>query len=179
MFLTTLITSILIGTGLSMDTFSLSLIYGTLSLSRKKVLQLSIIVGICHFIMPLLGLSIGSVIIKNTLLEPYHLVSIIFFIIGLQMIIFDKKEEPKIFTNFLTFILFGITVSIDSFSTGIGLNVISNNIILSVSLFSLISFIFTYVGLSMGSRISKKVGKYSVIIGGIILILIALYYLTK
>ncbi|MFA5602397.1 MAG: manganese efflux pump [Bacilli bacterium] len=177
--MTTLLTSILIGLGLSMDAFSLSLIYGTLNLSKKNILQLSIIVGICHFIMPLIGLNIGYIIIKNILLEPFHLVSIIFFIIGVQMIVSDRKEEPKIFTNLWTFILFGITVSIDSFSIGIGLNIISDNIILSVIIFSIISFTFTYIGLLMGNKIGKKIGKYSVVIGGVILILIAIYYLTK
>ena len=50
----------MLAVGLSMDAFSLSLIYGTLELSKKRCRQMSIIVGIFHFIMPILGYQIGE-----------------------------------------------------------------------------------------------------------------------
>ena len=61
----TLLTIIIIGISLSMDAFSLSLIYGTLGMKEKDKIILSLIVGSYHFIMPLLGLLIGSVVVKN------------------------------------------------------------------------------------------------------------------
>ena len=47
---------LLIGVSLSMDAFSLALIYGTYGLSRRNEIILSIIVGLFHFFMPLVGL---------------------------------------------------------------------------------------------------------------------------
>ena len=49
-------TIFLIAIALSMDAFSLSLAYGTLGLTKKEVNKLSVIVGIYHFFMPLIGL---------------------------------------------------------------------------------------------------------------------------
>lgn len=41
---------ILIGISLSMDAFSLSMIYGTLNLERKSIVFLSFLVGVFHFL---------------------------------------------------------------------------------------------------------------------------------
>ena len=51
---------LLIGIALSMDTFSLSLGVGTYNLEKKKCLTLSLLVGLMHFIMPLLGNVVGD-----------------------------------------------------------------------------------------------------------------------
>ena len=53
-------TTLLVGISLSMDAFSLSLIYGTQNIGKKNEIMLTIIVGLFHFFMPLLGLNIGN-----------------------------------------------------------------------------------------------------------------------
>ena len=53
-----------IGIALSMDTFSLSLSIGTLNLDNKKILTISSIIGIMHFLMPVMGLIIGKQILQ-------------------------------------------------------------------------------------------------------------------
>ena len=55
---------LMIAVALSMDTFSLSLGIGTYNISRKKCLQISMTVGIMHFIMPYLGDMIGDKIVS-------------------------------------------------------------------------------------------------------------------
>ena len=53
----------IIAISLSMDAFSLSLAYGTLDINKKEIITLSIIVGIYHFFMPLIGFFLGSKIL--------------------------------------------------------------------------------------------------------------------
>ena len=53
-----------IAVSLSMDAFSLSLAYGTLGLSKKETIQLSSIVGIYHFFMPIIGMFLGKFILN-------------------------------------------------------------------------------------------------------------------
>ena len=55
-----IITIFLIAVSLSMDAFSLALIYGTQGITKKDKVLLSLIVGIYHFIMPLIGVTIGN-----------------------------------------------------------------------------------------------------------------------
>jgi len=171
-------TILLIAVSLSMDAFSFSLAYGTYGLSRKKEILLASIVGVFHFFMPLLGLGFGNLLIKYFIFNLEAMVGIIFLIIGIEMIISVRKEEEiKILVNLVGFFLFGLSVSIDSFTTGIGMSVISHNYIGVSVMFMIVSGIFTYLGLRFGNRLSDKFGKYATIGGGILMCLLAIYQL--
>ena len=172
-----LFTMFLVGISLSMDTFSLSLCYGTLNLSNKKTILLSIIVGIFHFFMPLFGLTIGNLIINNLVIDGKYLILLIFSVLGVDMILEAFKEKEKtLLTTFLGILLFAFSVSIDSFSTGIGLNLMTDNILGSLIIFTLTSSIFTYFGVKLGKVLNTKFGKISNIIGGIVLIFLGIYF---
>lgn len=170
---------IVIAVSLSMDAFSLSLAYGTLNLSTKNINQLSIIVGLYHFFMPILGMLIGKIIFNYLPIQPNLIVFIVLVIIGIQMLIesFKKDDKVKIMT-FIELLLFGLAVSIDSFSVGIGLKGISNNYILAALIFSITSFVFTYIGLHLGKKINNLVGNISTFLGGITLIIIGTLFLV-
>ena len=171
---------ILIAISLSMDAFSISLAYGKLNLCKKDVIKLATTVGLYHFLMPLIGLKVGSFLLSFLNFNPALIVFLILSFIGVQMIIESfKKETIKNILTIWEILLFGLAVSIDSFSLGISLNVISNNYILCSVIFSLFSFMFTYLGLVLGARINNLVGKASTIIGGSVLIIIGIIYLFK
>lgn len=169
---------LLIAVSLSMDAFSLSLAYGTLNLNKKDIIKLAIIVGVYHFLMPLIGMLIGDYLISFLPVNTDFIVFAILSIIGVQMIIETFKEEKKVETmNFIQLLIFGLAVSIDSFSVGIGLKMIDSSFILTALTFSLSSFIFTWLGLILGKKINLLIGKVSTTIGGIVLIIIGFIYL--
>lgn len=169
---------LLIAVSLSMDAFSFSLIYGTLNLTKNKLIQMSLIVGIFHFIMPLIGYKLGEEILKIIKINPDILVGIILLILGIEMLFTLKKEEKvKIITNIFSIILFAFTVSIDSFSIGISFGVINTNILIPCIIFATISSIFAYIGLILGRKISFKFGNITLLIGSIILIILGINYL--
>ena len=170
----TILTCLLIAISLSMDAFSLALAYGTCGISLKNKIILASVVGIFHFIMPLLGLFIGSVIIRYFVFSLDLIVGIIFLIIGIEMIVSGlRAEEVKIHNSWFGYLLFGLSVSIDSFTTGIGLSVISNNYVGVAFMFMVISGIFTYLGLCFGNRLSDRFGRYATIIGGILMCILS------
>ena len=90
-----------------------------------------------------------------------------------------KEEKIKPIINFKEILLFGLAVSIDSFSVGISLKVINESFIISALIFSIFSFLFTYFGLNLGKKINNLIGKSSTILGGIVLIIIGIIYLIK
>lgn len=170
----------IIAISLSMDAFSLSLAYGTISMPKKEMKILSIIVGIYHFFMPILGMLFGKLLFNLIHISGDIIVLIIFGFIGINMIIESLKKEEKINKMKISeMILFGLAVSVDSFSVGIGLNNISNNFILCSCIFSVTSFLFTYVGLNIGNKINQLIGKISSLLGGITLILFGIIYIIK
>ena len=171
-------TCFLIAISLSMDAFSLALIYGTYGLSRKNEIILAMMVGMFHFMMPLLGLSFGNFIMKYFIFNANLVVGVIFGIIGVEMILSSKKEEEvKILVSFFGFLLFGLSVSIDSLTTGVGLSAISDNYLGVSGLFMIVSGIFTYLGLRLGNKLSERFGKYATIGGGVIMIFLAIRYI--
>ncbi len=168
----------LIALSLSMDAFSLSLAYGTLSTNKNYKIKLSLIVGIFHFIMPILGSIVGYTIINILPIKPSIIIFMILFFIGVEMIIESFKENSNIkYLDLIGMLLFSFAVSLDSFTTGLGLDVLYKNKLVSIILFSLFSFSFTYLGLNLGGYISNKIGKISTFFGGIVLILIGIIYI--
>jgi len=139
-----IITLFSIGIALSMDTFSLSLGLGTFNISNKKALLLSIIVGIMHFIMPFIGVVLGNSLINLFKIDSNFLLGLILIAIAFEML-FDllKKEERKFDLSFLGIILFAFGVSLDSFSTGLGLTAITEKIYMAMTIFTICSFCFT------------------------------------
>ena len=76
-------------------------------------------------------------------------------------------------------LIFGLAVSLDSFSVGLGLKAIYSNPLVSAFIFSISSLIFTYIGLLLGKKINECIGKISTIVGSLILIMIGILYLYK
>lgn len=172
-----MLTLIIIAISLSMDAFSLSLAYGTLNLRKKVIIIQSLTVGVFHFIMPQIGNYLGLKILSVLPINPNVLVFIVLFIIGLQMVLESFKEPELKKTSIFGILFFALVVSIDSFSLGIGLNTIYSSILISSSIFMIFSFLFTYLGLMLGKKINETIGKISTMIGGIILLIIGLFYI--
>lgn len=173
-------TIVLIAISLSMDAFSLSLAYATLPMQKKDMLELCCIVGIYHFFMPLIGSFLGLKIFEYFFVSPDLIIFIILLFIGLNLIkeSFEKQCDLKKM-KLLELFLFGFAVSIDSFSVGIGLETITDKHLLSSFIFSICSFLFTWLGLLLGKKVSQLLGKFATFLGGIVLISIGIIMYIK
>ena len=124
--------------------------------------------------MPLIGLIFGTILDNINLISIDIIATLILIYIGIDLIISNSKKEDRLEITKIGFIIFGLSVSIDSLTIGIGLKAITNNYLISSIIFSLTSLIFTYLGLTLGNIIGNKIGSYSKIIGGSVLIIIAI-----
>lgn len=176
-----LLNILLIAIALSMDTFSLSLGVGTYNLTRKKILTISLAVGIMHFIMPFLGDLIGDQIVTFFKLNSNLFLGCILLFIAVNLFVeILKKEEPTaIDLSFFGVFLFAFGVSIDAFSTGLGLTAITQNKIMAMFVFSAISFFFTMLGLLIGKFASQKLGKKATYFGLFLLVTLAIFHICK
>lgn len=164
---------------LSMDAFSLSILYGTLGMRKKDKFILSFIVGFFHFIMPLLGKCFGNLIFEFIDVNPDLIVCLILSFIGMEMILSSFENNNDIhLMSFSEYFLFAFAVSVDSFSVGISFTGMSYNVIFSSFIFSFFSFLFTLIGLFIGNKIEKLVGKLSTLIGGAILVLVGVSFIV-
>ena len=165
------LTIIFIGIALSMDAFALSISIGSY-MFKKTILFFSFLVGILHFILPLLGSIIGITLLYNLTINPNYLLGIVLIFLLIQMLIDIKNEKDIFINNKWELLVLAVTVSIDSFITGVGLSLISSNIIISSLIFSILAGSITFLGLLISKISTKYFGVYAKIIGIIILLLL-------
>ena len=172
-----LVSILLIGISLSMDTFSLSLTLGTVS-ENKLIKILPLFVGIFHFFMPLLGNIIGITLINLLDLASNIILGTVLIVLGINLAIhYFKDETADINLNIIGIIIFALSVSVDSFSVGLGINDITNNYYIASIIFALCSAAFTYLGIIIGKYSSKLIGKYAIILGIFLLLILGIFHL--
>ena len=75
-------TILLVAIGLSMDTFSLSLSYGLFNIKKREIINISLIVGLFHFFMPILGNMFGDILLKILPINERIIIGIVFLFIS-------------------------------------------------------------------------------------------------
>ena len=144
---------LMIGISLSIDAFSVSTCIGMCNMSLKKVFTISLTVGLFHYIMPILGVVFSFQINKVLFIEPKVILGIILLLLSLQLFIeYLKPSNKDISLNKGSILLFALGVSLDSFSVGMGLSAITNNLLLASTIFTICSFSFTFLGLTIGIK---------------------------
>lgn len=170
-------TLILIGLSLSLDAFSLSLAYGLLGIEKNKIVYSSLIVGLFHFFMPLIGTFIGTKILSSLKINPKYVIAIVILLIIVEMIRSLKEETNNVLKmRFLDMLAFAFFVSLDSFTVGIGLIYITPYPIYASLIFAVISATFTFIGFLTGKYVSKKIEKISKFLGIFILSILLIYF---
>lgn len=160
----------LIGVALSMDAFSIALSIGTTHLSKNRFILIPTVVSIMHFVMPLIGLFLGNQILSVININPKIIMTII--LLYLAFLMYKDRNNDKVtkINSLLSIFLYAISVSLDSFSVGIGLKALTDKILIPPIIFSLCAGTITYMGLILG-KYSQKVWKEKASLIGIILLI--------
>lgn len=173
-----IITIILIGVALSMDTFSISLSLGIFNITKKKSLIFSLIVGFFHFSLPLIAQTSSALFFKKYDIDGSKAMGLILLFLAFQMIMeMKRKTNTAINISYKGLVLIALSVSLDSFMTGIGLATITSNKLLAALVFSISSFCFTNLGIIVGKYFNQKLGDYAKYFGFSLMIIIGVKYL--
>lgn len=167
------ISLIMLSLSLSMDAFSLALAYGTLNLPKTTSKKLSYSVGIFHFFMPILGMSVKYALVKYYSISFEFITFIIYIYLGVVLLMESTRErQVSNIQSTRDIFLFSFVVSLDSFSVGIALKHFT---FLAPLCFAVCSFLFTSVGLNIGKNLYHLLGKVSVLFGGIFFLILAFF----
>ena len=158
--------------GLGMDAFSASIAIGAQGISETKKWSGSMLVGSFHVIMPIIGILIGSVLSQTLSWIGVALL----LAVGIQMIRSGMigRAIPTMIMTWTRWLIFAVGVSVDSLSVGVTLGVNQMNTWIAVILFGIFATIMTRIGLQIGQVLKHTVGRYSEVIGGSILLGIAI-----
>ena len=178
-----LVNSILLGIGLAMDAFAVSICKG-LSMKKidyKKCTIVGIYFGLFQALMPLLGFYLGSTF-KDLITSFDHWIAFgLLVLIGANMIreSFGKDESSNDRVDFKTMLPLAIATSIDALAIGVTFSFLEVNIFRSIIIIGITTFVFSFVGVIIGNLFGSKYKKRAEIFGGIILILLGIKILLE
>ena len=167
-----LVTIIIMAFALGMDAFSVSLGMGMYRLRMRQVFNIGVTVGIFHIFMPLLGIMAGRFLSERFDAIASYIGGGLLMVLGLHMIISSIRKES---TSLLTpvgfgLILFALSVSLDSFSVGMSLGIYGAKTWIVLICFGAGAMLLSWLGLFIGRSVQDWLGKYSEILGGVILL---------
>ena len=177
------INSVLLGVGLAMDAFSVS-IANALSESQMKKSRMCFIAGVYaffQFAMPMIGW-----ICVHTVLEYFNKFQVLITWIAFLIILYiggkmlweafhEDKEEgnagDKVKLTFSVLLIQGIATSIDALS--VGFTIADYGLLMALTaglIIAAVTFVICMTGLLIGKKAGSHLGKKATIFGGIILI---------
>ncbi len=174
------LTVVLLGIGLAMDAFAVSVCKG-MAMGRFTVMAGAIIglwFGFFQFLMPLIGFYLGQSF--HSLISDYdHWIAFgLLALIGCNMIresFSDEEDESKgADIGFMVMLVLAIATSIDALAVGISMAMDGEEILLPAAIIGIITFVISVLGVKAGSIFGDRLGSRAELLGGIILILIGI-----
>lgn len=181
---------LLIGVGLSMDAFAVSICkgLGMTKLNRKQAVTTGLYFGGFQALMPFIGYMLGIQFEKYITSIDHWIAFILLAFIGGKMVYEAVKDneddtviEKDLALNHGEMLLLAIATSIDALAVGITFALAYDNLNIyeAITIIGLTTFVLSIIGVVVGNFFGSKYKKKAEIVGGIILILIGLKILLE
>ena len=176
---------LLLSVGFSMDVLSVSTVtgFGLGKMSQGQMFRLAGAFGVFHVFMPILGWLAGGTIVDLISGYDHWLAFLLLAFVGGRMLLKGIKEsedvDPLKILELRSLLLFSIAVSVDSVAVGLSFGLSDVPIIFPALIIGSTAFLFTLIGVAVGSSIGRWLGRWSQITGGVILFVIGLRVLLS
>jgi putative Mn2+ efflux pump MntP len=185
MSFTQFITYLLIGVGLSFDSFAVSVSCGLMK-REIKFWPATVIAGSLAFfqaLFPALGWVVGTSVHDLIASIDHWVAFCLLALIGIKMIIEGTKTKGVLtsFNPFKLSVLIGLSIatSIDALVVGLSFGFLEMPLLFPVIIIGLVTFLASMLGMLFGKNIPAKRSNQSLILGGIILISIGIKILVE
>lgn len=175
---------LLLGIGLSMDAFAVSICKG-LSVGRMRishVMLAGLYFGGFQALMPLIGYWLGSRFQEYIASFDHWIAFVLLALIGINMIREANQEEEgesDASFSFGTMFPLAVATSIDALAVGITFSFLRVNIFLAILMIGCTTFIISAAGIKIGNVFGLRYRKKAEIGGGVILILLGVKILFE
>ena len=184
------LTSILLGAGLAMDAFSVSVVDGLneTHMKKGKMLMIAAIFAVFQFAMPAIGwvcvTTVASLFEAFSRFIPWIAFALLAYIGGKMLYdgISNKEECEccKCAVTFSALLVQGVATSIDALSVGFTIAEYGLlEALLSCALIGTVTFFICYAGILIGKKAGTKISGKACIFGGSVLIAIGLKILIE
>lgn len=179
----------LIGVGLSMDAFAVSVCKGLNmreKINYKHAFIIALFFGGFQALMPAIGYFLGRNFEKYITAFDHWIAFVLLAFIGIKMIIDAVKEwncEDKAEDNdrldIKELFMLAVATSIDALAVGITFAFLQVSIGAAVSIIGVTTFVLSIVGVVIGNKFGSRYKSKAELAGGIILVLIGLKILLE
>ena len=183
------VTLFLMGVGLSMDAFAVSICKGLSmrKVNKKQCFVIALFFGGFQALMPLVGWLLGSRFEQYITGVDHWIAFVLLGIIGGKMVLESmkcsdeaveiKKMDPPL--DIKELFLLAIATSIDALAVGITFAFLDTPIVEAITIIGVTTFIISAAGVYVGNFAGNRYQKKAELAGGIILILIGLKILLE
>ena len=175
----------LIGIGLSMDAFAVSICKGLSmqKIDKKYMLCIALFFGGFQALMPLLGYALGSRFSGYIERFGHWIAFVLLAFIGFHMIRESREEaeEEKPYTgiNFKELFILAVATSIDALAVGVTFAFLQVNIVPAIVIIGCTTFVISLAGVYVGNVFGARYKSRAELTGGVILVLIGLKILLE
>lgn len=175
----------LIGIGLSMDAFAVSICKGLSmqKIDKKYTLCIALFFGGFQALMPLLGYALGSRFSGYIERFDHWIAFVLLAFIGLNMIHESREEaeEEKPYTgiNFKELFILAVATSIDALAVGVTFAFLQVDIVPAIAIIGCTTFVISLAGVYVGNVFGARYKSRAELTGGVILVLIGLKILLE
>ena len=172
----------LIGVGLSMDAFAVSICkgLGMEKVNKKQAFVIGLYFGGFQALMPLIGWFLGIRFQQYITSIDHWIAFVLLVFIGGKMIVdvLTEKEEEEVCPSCVErldikeLFLLAIATSIDALAVGITFAFLQVSIVPAITIIGIVTFVISAAGVFIGNIFGSKYKKKAELVGGIILVLI-------
>ena len=174
----------LLGVGLSMDAFAVSVCkgLGMRKLNKKQAVIIGLYFGGFQALMPALGYLLGSQFESMITQIDHWIAFVLLGIIGSSMIKEsreDEEEEVSASFDVKTMLALAVATSIDALAVGVTFAFLHVNIVWAVTFIGCTTFVLSAIGVKAGNVFGMKYKSRAELAGGVILILMGIKILLE
>ncbi len=182
-------TLLLMGVGLSMDAFAVSICKGLSmrKVNKKQCLVIGLFFGGFQALMPFIGWVLGSQFEQYITSIDHWIAFILLGFIGGKMVVEAIREKDEAVEvgkmdpplDLKEMFILAIATSIDALAVGITFAFLQVPIVEAVSVIGITTFVISVIGVYVGNFFGNRYKKKAELAGGMILILIGLKILLE
>ena len=170
---------------LGCDAFSVAVGVGAGGVTGRRLFRLSWHFGLFQFLMPVIGVLLGHGVSRWIgQIGPWTAGGLL-MIIGAKML-WDTMQKETVAaqeqpdpTRGWTLILLSIATSLDALVVGFSLGILGTGILLPAGVIGITALVMTAVGMFLGTGIARGFRNWAEGFGGVILILLGIWFILR
>lgn len=172
----TVVALLLVAVSVGLDNFAACTALGVSGVDRALRLRVALIFGLFEGVMPVVGLLLGHSLahVFGSAVEP--VAGALLGIAGAYTIVSGLRHDGGVATNpnlgFRQLVPIAVALSVDNLIIGFALGAYHVNIVIAAVTISVVSVALSLLGLELGEQLGTRLGKWSEVVGGAILVLV-------